>query len=215
MQLDEGSLPLSDPVEAWVGLEIRAVQRRDPEEGLLEVRILHDRQAPDGTVETPEDRQLKQQRKHRAKRVDLEVHVEHAHLLLQALLVVLVLLSNLVHAGRQDLDLRSGLQLTFHERVEERPDQQGVGGHRKTEGLWDAETGDGLIQALDERGLERDELGPQVVGERVALGIQKDVAVLVPLKPRVEEEGGDLFPEPRLRGGSRSLGSLCCLRWAQ
>ena len=25
------------------------------------MRILHDRQAPDGTVETPEDRQLKQQ----------------------------------------------------------------------------------------------------------------------------------------------------------
>mmetsp|Transcript_6000 Transcript_6000/g.14109 ORF Transcript_6000/g.14109 Transcript_6000/m.14109 type:complete len:281 (-) Transcript_6000:259-1101(-) len=159
------------------------------------MRVLHDGQASDTSIQAPEHGQLEQQGQNCSKGIHLQVHVQQPHLRLQPLLIVLVLLPQLVHPRGQHLDLGRGLQLALHEGVEHGADEQRVGGHCEAEGLRHPEPRDGLVQALDQRGLEGHELRPQVVGQRIALGVQQHVPVLVPLQTRVEEKTGHRFPE--------------------
>mmetsp|Transcript_73731 Transcript_73731/g.158184 ORF Transcript_73731/g.158184 Transcript_73731/m.158184 type:complete len:351 (+) Transcript_73731:682-1734(+) len=130
VQANEGALPVCEPSEARVRLEVRAIKRRDPKEAVSQGRVFDYGESPDGSVESPEHWQLEQQGQDGTQGIDLQVHIQEANFLLQSLLVVLVLGLQLVYAGRQHLDLGCRLELPLHEGVQGRPDEEGVHANR-------------------------------------------------------------------------------------
>eukprot|EP00438_Fugacium_kawagutii_P029909 Skav232655 [mRNA] locus=scaffold698:38854:39084:- [translate_table: standard] len=76
MKIDERSLPARDPVETGVRFEVGTVQGWDPEEAILQVRILNDCKAANGAVQAPKHGQLHEEWDHCTKWIDLQIHIQ-------------------------------------------------------------------------------------------------------------------------------------------
>mmetsp|Transcript_169 Transcript_169/g.554 ORF Transcript_169/g.554 Transcript_169/m.554 type:complete len:222 (+) Transcript_169:1452-2117(+) len=201
MQLNEGTLPLGNPLQTWIWREARTIEGRNPQESLSQRLVFYDGQSPNATVQSPENRELHEQWNNSLERIDLQVHEEHSHFLVQPVLIVLVLLLELLHPRVQHLHLRSRFHLGLHEWEQNGPNSKRIADNCPAERLRNPKTFQTFCEALHQSRLTGNKLRPQVVGQRLSLGIQQHVAVFVPLQPRIKKELCDGLP--------------CSIKWAK